>query len=70
MSKQSAEIIESFLHENSITITEFALVTDLSRFTIHRYLKGDPIQKKAARKIEERLLKTYRKHIPFEKLID
>lgn len=70
MSEQSAKILRSFLNSYSIPITEFAEVTDLSRFTIHKYLKGHKISRKAALKIEKNVTKHYRILLPHEKLID
>jgi len=70
MSKKSALIIKSFLEENRITISEFARVTETSRFSIYKYLSGAPIHPKKAKSIEEKVLKQYRIFLPYEKLID
>lgn len=69
MTKESAQVIKEFLHTNRITISEFARVTDLSRWSIYKYLKGGNIQPKAARKMEQKILEEYRVFLPHEKLL-
>lgn len=69
MSKESAKIIKDFLQLHRISITEFAKVTDLSRWSIYKYLKGGNIQPKAARKMEKNILEEYRIFLPHEKLL-
>ncbi len=69
MSQESAKIIKEFLHQNCISIAEFAYIVDLSRWTIYKYLKGGNIQPKAARKIEVKVLHEYHILLPHEKLL-
>jgi transcriptional antiterminator len=70
MSEKSAQFIKEFLDENAISITELAEVTNLSRFTIHKYLKGAQVSSKAARRIKKAVLEVYDVHLPINKLID
>ena len=69
MSEESARVIKLFLDTHNISIAEFARVTDLSRWTIYKYLKGGRIQPKAARKMEKTILEHYRIFFPHEILI-
>ena len=70
MSQKSAQLLKNFLHTHSITISEFARITDVSRFSIYKYLSGSPISRKVALRIEKNVLEKYRICLPHEKLID
>lgn len=70
MSKKSAKVIKDFLEQNKITITEFAKISGISRFSVYKYLGGSNIHPKTAKKIEINILKHYRIFLPYEKMID
>ncbi len=70
MTKESGEIIKRFLQRYHMTVTTFASVTDLSRWTVHKYLKGGNIQPKAAKKINKAILFHYGVSLPIKKLLE
>ena len=70
MSDNSARVLKEFLQRNRITKSEFCRVADISRFSLYKYLGGANIHPKAAKKIEQKILETYRVFLPYEKLID
>ena len=70
MSEKSAEVIKNFLKTECLSISEFARLTGLCRFTIYKYLEGGNVHPKAARKIENGLKENLRIFLPAEKLID
>lgn len=70
MSDKSARVLKEFLQQNRITKSEFCRVADISRFSLYKYLAGGNIHPKAAKKIEQNILETFRIFLPHEKLID
>lgn len=68
MTKKSAQILKDFLYSNKVTITEFAKVCEISRWSVYKYLSGENIHPKTAKKIETKILQTYRIFLPAEKL--
>ena len=70
MSENSAQVLKDFLKKNHITQTEFCTVTEISRFSLYKYLRGGNIHPKKAHKIEQKILEKYRIFLPHEKLID
>ncbi len=70
MSDKSAQVIKEFLQLHCMTISDFSRFTGMSRYTIHKYLKGGNVHPVAASKMEENLLANKRIFFPREKLID
>lgn len=70
MSKKSAEILSTFLKDFSVSQSELATLSGISRFSIYKYLRGHPIHPKKARALEDTIKNHWRVFIPFEKLID
>lgn len=70
MSEKSAKYLKNFLWDNHISITNFARLADIARFTVYNYLKGGNVRPKTARHIKKNLEENSIYTISVEKLID
>jgi transcriptional regulator with XRE-family HTH domain len=70
MSEKSAYLVRNLLNRHHLSIAEFARLTSLSRATIHKYLKGEPIRPHSARKISNSFKDKFGDWVPYEKFIE
>jgi predicted transcriptional regulator len=70
MSEKTALLLKDFLRLKRLTVTDFARASQLSRMTIYKYLNGENIPLRSAKKIEKGLLEKYDLYLPHKSLID
>lgn len=69
MSKESSLLIRTFLQRNQLSITEFSKMANISRWSIYKYLRGENIHPKTAKRIEDSVPRKYKEFLQHEKLI-
>jgi hypothetical protein len=62
MSEKSAQILKDYLFEKRWKVCDFAIACHICRFSVFKYLKGSPIRKSIAERIEKVTNKEIRIH--------
>lgn len=70
MSEESARVLKQFLKNNNLSISEFARISEISRFSVYKYLDGSNIHPKTAKKIKDNVSEYFTSLSPDEKIID